>query len=191
MLGELFPGQYYDKETKLFYNWNRYYSPKLGRYITSDPIGLTGGFNTYLYAFGNPVIWFDLDGLLACTYEITARQLKCTNNAGQSMTINGGHVKAGQGKCQDKLACIKKKKKGPLPPGMYTIYSASQTKSKRHPRWMFLGPNAANQMYKRKGFFIHPWGISEGCITIYFNSDFKKLSKWAEQDKGGTMNVKE
>ena len=57
------PGQYFDSETSLYYNWNRYYDPIISRYITKDPIGLNGGLNMYVYVESNPINYIDMFGL--------------------------------------------------------------------------------------------------------------------------------
>ena len=56
-------GQYEDEETGLYYNWFRYYDPRIGIYISQDPIGLAGN-NPTLYAFvTDPNLWKDMFGL--------------------------------------------------------------------------------------------------------------------------------
>jgi RHS repeat-associated protein len=57
-----FPGHYEDSEIGLFYNRFRHYSPVLGRYIQSDPIGVAGGKNLYAYP-ANPLTTADIFGL--------------------------------------------------------------------------------------------------------------------------------
>ena len=57
-----FPGQYFDRETNLAYNWMRDYDPDIGRYMQSDPVGLEAGINTYGYVLSDPLRNFDPDG---------------------------------------------------------------------------------------------------------------------------------
>ena len=56
-------GQYEDDETRLYYNRFRYYDPKIGNYISQDPIRLMGN-NPTLYGYVRDCnVWFDIFGL--------------------------------------------------------------------------------------------------------------------------------
>ncbi len=70
------PGQYFDEETELFENWNRYYDPWTGRYLQPDPIlsdpedvwlveeqyRQGSNVDAYAYAHNNPMRFTDTDG---------------------------------------------------------------------------------------------------------------------------------
>jgi RHS repeat-associated protein len=87
-----FPGQYYDAETGLHYNYHRYYNPKTGRYITADPIGLMGGVNLYGYVGGNPVRWVDPLGLFKIKICLDSKKLTLLDDDGNDV-FSGSIVK--------------------------------------------------------------------------------------------------
>jgi RHS repeat-associated protein len=58
-----YPGQYFDAESKLHYNYFRSYSASQGRYTQADPIGLDGGMNRFGYVEGEPISNSDNYGL--------------------------------------------------------------------------------------------------------------------------------
>ena len=59
-----FTGRELDSETGLYYNRERYYDPTPGRFISEDPIKLSGGdANLYRYVYNNPTNLVDPFGL--------------------------------------------------------------------------------------------------------------------------------
>ena len=63
-----FPGQYFDAEADLVYNYFRDSDRNTGRYTQGDPMGLGGGINRYIYASAKPGIYFDPLGLADVGY---------------------------------------------------------------------------------------------------------------------------
>lgn len=60
-----FPGQYFDPESGLHYNYFRHYDPETARYLSYDPLGLGPAPNPAAYV-PNPHTWVDPMGLAAC-----------------------------------------------------------------------------------------------------------------------------
>jgi len=70
-----FTGYERDPETNLDYAFARYYSSRLGRFISTDPLGGSIGslqsHNAYAYVANNPCNFVDPLGLATCTFNIS------------------------------------------------------------------------------------------------------------------------
>ena len=91
-----FPGQYYDTETGLHYNYYRDYNPVIGQYVEKDPIGLAERINNlYIYARNSPVKLIDPNGLWAASiHKIMTRNaaniLNCRKKADELANATAG-----------------------------------------------------------------------------------------------------
>lgn len=111
------PGQYSDAETGLNYNMARYYSPKLGRFLTEDPaveadsplFAQVQDRNAYAYVRNNPMTGIDPNGqsvfFIVCSagLPVCSAALFCSLNVG---ACSGGVIcSANIGACSAALAC--------------------------------------------------------------------------------------
>ena len=58
-----FPGQWFQLETGLAYNWHRHFDATTGRYLSPDPLRFVNGPSVYAYAGNNPAMGSDPRGL--------------------------------------------------------------------------------------------------------------------------------
>ncbi len=73
-----YTGQAWLPEIGLYYYKARMYSPTLGRFLQTDPIGYADGLNWYNYVGSDPVNGRDPSGLAEDDIEVTAKRLKET-----------------------------------------------------------------------------------------------------------------
>jgi RHS repeat-associated protein len=165
-----FPGQYYDAETGLHYNWNRYYDPNIGRYITADPIGLEGGINLFVYAEASPLNWVDPQGLFALVIcercpngSMQCRSKEDNDNPSEPFQANAGRndpsLTPGDPYGEN----------GPIPPGQYDLPIAYSPKFGRNlpspTNTGAPGEILTPKGTKRSGVRVHKGNVSQGCVT--------------------------
>ncbi len=73
-----FPGQWFQIEAGLHYNWHRHYDASLGRYTQPDPLGFVDGPSVYAYARNNPQMYVDPRGLDAVLSRFPGIGALCT-----------------------------------------------------------------------------------------------------------------
>ncbi len=167
-----FPGQYFDSETNLHYNYFRTYQPNQGRYTQADPIGIDGGLNRFGYVEGNALMFIDPTGLCWVYEQSTGRLFRAGNNPSATTFVGEGYAGNGLGLNNAELEIIQNR--GPLPRGRYTIGRQGTIVTQRGTELqssMRLIPDRENWMYDRAGFLIHGGNMqtrqsSNGCIVM-------------------------
>ena len=101
-----FPGQFFDEESRLCYNYQRYYDSETGRYLRIDPLGFDGGDeNLYAYVLNNPVKYYDPTGEFApLAYSYSICVLKCIAFNKLADTAGGGLCDFKENNCF--LSCL-------------------------------------------------------------------------------------
>lgn len=61
-----YTGREFDADTGLYYYRARWYDAQVGRFISEDPLALSGGINLYTYVKNDPVRFIDPSGLTRC-----------------------------------------------------------------------------------------------------------------------------
>jgi RHS repeat-associated protein len=87
-----FPGQWFQLETGLAYNWHRHYDATLGRYVQPDPLGLrslmSDGPSAYGYVGGNPLAYSDPRGEFLQLPILAWAALGVYYSVGSQITLN-------------------------------------------------------------------------------------------------------
>jgi RHS repeat-associated protein len=129
--GYAFTGREWDAEAGTYYYRARYYDPKLGRFLSEDPIGLDGGVNRYAYVGSSPTTTTDPSGTLPrgpvyecgpCTFQFDNDPIKgphvhwwCPGQP-QGCAKPNGDPCDGSGPVPPRVKdCVQKKRPGWLP----------------------------------------------------------------------------
>ncbi len=69
-----YTGQAWIPELRMYYYKARIYSPTLGRFLQTDPIGYKDQVNLYAYVGNDPLNMVDPDGMMQDTFELNTRR---------------------------------------------------------------------------------------------------------------------
>lgn len=167
----------------------RYYDPKLGRFVSEDPIQWFGGDNFYSYVRDNPVNRVDPWGMYDCRYDIATHRMVCSSSQpGNNPPFTSNNAASGTGSCQNSPPCQNVRDHGPIPPGTYTVGPQLPNSSRRN-----LTPDPSNTMYRRYGFQTHGCGnpatCSTGCIAFTTNADRDLFNHLMDLEPNSTITV--
>jgi RHS repeat-associated protein len=193
--GYAFTGREWDSNAGLYYYRARYYDPKLGRFISEDPIGFLGGFNFFTDVGNDPTSQLDPDGLKpVCIFSVPLGRMECWDDGGRRHNSSGWVTGLG-GPCQNNPTpqCCAQQNVGPIPPGNYTSSGKPPTRPPSTAR-RNLTPDPANTMYNRGGFQTHycpnAQTCSNGCVAQPDMSTMNDFNDFVDQDSNTDVQAR-
>jgi RHS repeat-associated protein len=166
-----YPGQI-DDSNGLFYNWHRFYDPRVGRYTKTDPIGLEGGWNRIGYVGGNPMSKTDPTGLLE-NFTFNRPSGTLTHECGCPGDVSNPAF-SGNRQYTNRPEFESMENHGPIPAGTYYIVEPYH--------YSRVNGSVFFKLYRDDGviddqtilpngqprgqFRFHPGIASNGCVTV-------------------------
>lgn len=173
---------YADKETgNLYAMYRDAYSPGIGRFPQSDPIGLRGGLNTYAYVGGNPIGRIDPSGLASIVVERSDQLMYVYDNSGNLLTV----MSVGNNTTNPAGDPSVIGSNGPAPSGTFPVQSPVSTgRSLEYGPYFFpigaVGPSGArSDIARQRGIGLHGGrsgyrSRTQGCLRAD-NEDIRWL----------------
>jgi RHS repeat-associated protein len=187
-----FPGQYYDQETGLHYNYFRYYDPTTGRYVTPDPIGLEGGINLFTYVANNPVNWIDPFGRDVKIKIV--RDIFTINSITGTITVTSDRIPdTFTGYTLENARAGLKGNKDPIPIGTYSAYrrydhEPDRIELEHVPGFTYIQIHKGNRPKELKGCFAVGTDRLSDWVS-FSDTALKKILKIIEKDITGRITV--
>ncbi|TAN38805.1 MAG: hypothetical protein EPN23_01550 [Verrucomicrobia bacterium] len=85
----LWQGREYSWKTGLYFFRVRWYDPVTGRWLSNDPIGISGGLNQYVFCANNPINFRDPLGLCDDNKEALLHSVKTTSKVNTWIGVAG------------------------------------------------------------------------------------------------------
>jgi len=192
-----YAGRDFDSEDGLHYNRHRFYDSNVGRFISGDPTGFSGGINFYHYVGNSPVGNVDPLGLARCTFIVSQGTLWCwpQQPGHNGVFINVASGNNGHGMhCKNNPDCDLLRDRGPLPRGWWRWTNGPT--GKLNGRVLVPMPGTYNgRSLIRSHSCKNPFGpsvdspfCSEGCMTGT-PGDIQQLNKLIDSEPDSTLYV--